>query len=152
MRFVRFSLHKQYFYLAICNASCKCFVGITALPAICLSRLLSASYGRCCWRSSKSPPSLSPDSSCSSLTTWFSSPSSTMVSIELQAEFGYVLLVLVATVFLHLWLMLNVGKARKKYKVFYPTLYSDKVPEFNCYQRAHQNTLEQVMTTNIDIV
>ncbi len=33
---------------------------------------------------------------------------------------------------------------RKRLSIFLPTMYSEKHPEFNCYQRAHQNTLEQV--------
>ena len=64
--------------------------------------------------------------------------------LKVFPEFGYVLLVLCATIFLHVWQMLQVGKMRKKLKVFYPEMTSDKYPLFNCYQRAHQNTLENI--------
>ncbi|XP_030626649.1 microsomal glutathione S-transferase 3b [Chanos chanos] len=60
----------------------------------------------------------------------------------LPPNFGFVILT-----YLYSWVMLtylgvNVGSARKKYNVKYPTMYSDKEPVFNCIQRAHQNTLE----------
>ncbi len=66
------------------------------------------------------------------------------VALQVHPEFAYSLLCVVGAYALHLWQMMQVGKMRKALKIFYPTMYSDKHPEFNCYQRVHQNTLEQV--------
>lgn len=74
----------------------------------------------------------------------FSTSNSVAVPLKLYPEYGYVLLVICSTLVLHIWQMLQVGKMRKKLKIFYPTMYSDKHPDFNCFQRAHQNTLENV--------
>uniref|UniRef100_A0A0B7AHY6 Glutathione S-transferase 3, mitochondrial n=1 Tax=Arion vulgaris TaxID=1028688 RepID=A0A0B7AHY6_9EUPU len=65
-----------------------------------------------------------------------------MAVITVTSDYGYVAFVVVAG-----WLMLNylafrVMQARKKYNVQYPKLYSETSHEFNCIQRAHQNTLE----------
>merc|ERR1712110_1249698 len=67
-----------------------------------------------------------------------------MVSISLQPESGYVFLVVAGTAILNLYQMMKVGGARKKYGVPYPAMYSDKQPDFNCFQRAHQNLIEHL--------
>ena len=67
-----------------------------------------------------------------------------MVSVELVKEHGYVMLVVAGTVVLNLWQMTKVGGARKKFNVLYPKMYSEDKEHFNCYQRAHQNYLENV--------
>jgi hypothetical protein len=61
------------------------------------------------------------------------------VSIELTKEYGYVVLALVAYAFLNFWMSFQVGKARRKYKVFYPTMYAVESENkdaklFNCVQ------------------
>ena len=48
--------------------------------------------------------------------------------------YGYVLLTVVLTWFLLFWQGFQVGRMRKKYKVEYPTMYSDTEQVFNCYQ------------------
>ena len=62
----------------------------------------------------------------------------------LGADYHWVLLTVVYTIIMVAFLAIKVGRARKKHGVSYPTMYSDKDKLFNCVQRAHQNTLEQV--------
>jgi glutathione S-transferase len=62
-----------------------------------------------------------------------------VASIELTKEYGYVVLVLVAYAMLNFWMSFQVGKARRKYKVFYPTMYAIESENkdaklFNCVQ------------------
>nr|XP_039252551.1 microsomal glutathione S-transferase 3-like [Styela clava] len=60
----------------------------------------------------------------------------------LTPDHGYALMVILYTNIMLIYLVMQVGKMRKKYEVKYPDMYSDKDPIFNCYQRAHHNTLE----------
>ncbi|KAF3321019.1 microsomal glutathione S-transferase 3-like protein [Carex littledalei] len=69
------------------------------------------------------------------------------VSVEISKEYGYVVLNLVVYALLNMWMSIEVGKARKKYKVPYPTLYATESENkdaklFNCVQRGHQNSIE----------
>merc|ERR1712055_999159 len=68
----------------------------------------------------------------------------TMVSVHLSPDHGYLVLVVAGTWLLNIWQMSKVGGARKRLGVPFPDMYSDKQPLFNCYQRAHQNTLENI--------
>ncbi|RRT41692.1 hypothetical protein B296_00055759 [Ensete ventricosum] len=66
-------------------------------------------------------------------------------ALGIPKEYGYVVLVLLSYIFLNLWMSFQVGKARKKYKVFYPTLYAIEsenkdAKRFNCVQ----NSLEMM--------
>merc|ERR1712001_657183 len=62
----------------------------------------------------------------------------------LHQGYGYILLVVFATYMVAFVQGFLVGKARSKYKVELPTMYSDTEQMFNCYQRVHQNTLERI--------
>nr|CAH0109516.1 unnamed protein product [Daphnia galeata] len=68
------------------------------------------------------------------------------VIIKVKPAYGYVILTGVASGCLLTWQMTQVGKMRKKCGINYPTMYSPDTTGdgrlFNCYQRAHQNTLE----------
>lgn len=67
-----------------------------------------------------------------------------MVLSTLHADYGYVILAASATVFLNFWQMRKIGGLRKSLGIKYPLMYSEKHPEFNCAQRVHQNTLENI--------
>nr|XP_011449764.1 microsomal glutathione S-transferase 3 [Crassostrea gigas] len=61
--------------------------------------------------------------------------------IGLNADFGYVILVTISAIIMSWKVGYQVVSARKKFNVQYPKMYSED-DRFNCYQRAHQNTLE----------
>ncbi|KAH9068543.1 hypothetical protein Ae201684P_004249 [Aphanomyces euteiches] len=67
---------------------------------------------------------------------------------SIQADHGYVILVIVLTAFVNFWAGMKVGAARKKYNIKYPQMYAEKGDknciEFNCVQRAHQNMVENL--------
>nr|QGA31155.1 microsomal glutathione transferase 2 [Pardosa pseudoannulata] len=65
-----------------------------------------------------------------------------MVSIELPKEYGYVLLVGTSSAIIAMWHGIQVSRARKKFGIKYPIMYSDNNIVFNCIQRAHGNFLE----------
>ncbi|KAB2611912.1 microsomal glutathione S-transferase 3-like [Pyrus ussuriensis x Pyrus communis] len=67
----------------------------------------------------------------------------------LPKEYGYVILAVVLYTFLNFWMAAQVGRARKRYKVPYPTMYASESESkdakvFNCVQRGHQNSLEMM--------
>ena len=67
-----------------------------------------------------------------------------MVVVTLPAEFGYVGLIVAATFLMNFWHMMRIGSLRKKYKIQYPAMTSDKHEDFMYAQRVHQNNLEQL--------
>ncbi|KAJ9584553.1 hypothetical protein L9F63_021111, partial [Diploptera punctata] len=67
---------------------------------------------------------------------------STPITITIPAQYGYCIFVAIGSAFVLTWKAIQVGKARKKYNIPYPTMYSPDNAQFNCIQRAHQNTLE----------
>uniref|UniRef100_A0A8W8J6A6 Microsomal glutathione S-transferase 3 n=1 Tax=Magallana gigas TaxID=29159 RepID=A0A8W8J6A6_MAGGI len=60
--------------------------------------------------------------------------------IGLNADFGYVILVTISAIIMSWKVGYQVVSARKKFNVQYPKMYSED-DRFNCYQRAHQNTI-----------
>ena len=65
-----------------------------------------------------------------------------MVVLNIPSEYGYVMLVASSAVAVNFMQIIKIGQMRKKLGIKYPVMTSDKHPEFNCTQRAHQNTLE----------
>ena len=79
-----------------------------------------------------------------------------MVTITLDADYGYVFLSICATAVVSLILGVRVSKARKRCGISYPSNYANakehgakEAFEFNCYQRGHHNMLEGVGTVRI---
>ncbi|KAL4069784.1 hypothetical protein V8B97DRAFT_631320 [Scleroderma yunnanense] len=74
------------------------------------------------------------------------------MSIVLPEGFGYIAVPLVSLGWVLVWQSLLVGGARKRAGIAYPQMYAEQAEckenpaavQFNCTQRAHQNTLEAV--------
>lgn len=65
------------------------------------------------------------------------------IALALPRSYALVLLTCVMNWFVLMWQALQLAKARKKYDVKYPRMYEGKDgSEFDCVQRAHQNSLE----------
>ncbi|EAU92743.1 hypothetical protein CC1G_01788 [Coprinopsis cinerea okayama7 len=83
-----------------------------------------------------------------------------MSSALVPQGFGYVGASLVSTVWLLLGQSFAVSSARKKAGIDYPQAYAEKAQEkaskealiFNCAQRAHQNTLENLPAVYISTI
>lgn len=66
------------------------------------------------------------------------------MGLDISPEFGYVILAASGSFLVNMWQMSKIGGKRKELGIQYPQMWSDKHPVFNCYQRAHQNTLEVI--------
>jgi len=79
-----------------------------------------------------------------------------MISIDVPADYKWVLLALVGVFFANQYLVVGVMQARKKYGVKYPNLYAPpghkNEEAFNCAQRAHQNTVESQALFLVELV
>lgn len=69
------------------------------------------------------------------------------LELVIQDNYGWVLVAAVANILLMQYMGVTVGRARRTYKVPYPTMYANEKENeqgkaFNCVQRAHQNSLE----------
>lgn len=66
-----------------------------------------------------------------------------LAPLALPTGYGYVILTAAASAFLVQWQAIQVSGQRKKLGIKYPKMYEEAENSvFNCYQRAHQNTLE----------
>nr|QGA31154.1 microsomal glutathione transferase 1 [Pardosa pseudoannulata] len=68
------------------------------------------------------------------------------LTIAIEEDYGYVIIVGVVSMFFAQGLGLNVLLARRRYGVKYPLMYSDTNMKFNCLQRVHGNYLEMFPT------
>lgn len=66
------------------------------------------------------------------------------MEFEVNSCYGLIVILASLTYPLNMWQTVSIFKMREKLGVNYPAMTSDKHPIFNCYQRAHLNTLELV--------
>ena len=75
------------------------------------------------------------------------------MQLQLDREYGWVLLVLGSSWMLNGWLTVSVQIARKRFGIKYPQMYATpdqkNAEAFNCVQRAHQNTHESLYGVQI---
>ncbi|KAF8507645.1 membrane-associated proteins in eicosanoid and glutathione metabolism [Hysterangium stoloniferum] len=77
------------------------------------------------------------------------------LDLTVDERYAWVILAGVSTGGLTLWQVFNVSRHRAGAKIVYPQLYAEKAEaaasveahRFNCAQRAHQNTLENLPQT-----
>ncbi len=65
-------------------------------------------------------------------------------SLTLAPEYGYVVLVSVGFFFLNVAQVARIAVLRGRYRIGYPSMSSAEHPQFECAQRVHHNTLEQL--------
>ena len=79
-----------------------------------------------------------------------------MISIDVPADYKWVLLALVGVFFANQYLVVGVMQARKKYGIKCPNLCAPpghkNEEAFNCAQRAHQNTVESMPLFLVELV
>ncbi|KAF8794031.1 microsomal glutathione S-transferase 3-like [Argiope bruennichi] len=68
------------------------------------------------------------------------------LTIAIDEDYGYVIVVGVLSMLFGYGLGANVFFARKRFGIKYPAMYSDTNMQFNCMQRVHANYLEMFPT------
>lgn len=72
-------------------------------------------------------------------------PALSKIAETLPDDYGFVILTAAGSIFVNMWQVIQVVKARKKHNVKPPVLYSPENGgdnEYNCVQRVHQQWLE----------
>ncbi len=64
--------------------------------------------------------------------------------MEVPPGYAYVILVAVLMFFIIFAQIIRVSMLRSRYKIEYPKMVSEEYEDFNCAQRVHHNTLEQL--------
>ncbi len=67
-----------------------------------------------------------------------------LTSLTLAPEYGYVVIVAALFFFLNFAQTVRIGQLRARYKIEYPQMSAPEFPDFECAQRVHHNTHEQL--------